>query len=135
MWVRGVGLIMFVLVMGCGPSYQMEKTEVRTEKARIHQIVYMPDTRKTEIAPGWSFGEGGGLTLTAIETGHEAIYGVVLKCERHNKVFTLLGKQFYDAVIASDAKDVQLDYVETYKIYEDGRRELIDVETLRIRVH
>ena len=116
-----------MLVVGCDRSYH-EKSGPLTETAKVLQLVYLPNTQRTDLAPGFS--SSGKMTFTMINTGHEEIFGVVLRCSKHNKTFTYLNKELYS--ISQPGDVLELTYYDIYKVNPDTKeRILIDTQTVK----
>lgn len=75
----------------------------------------------------------GELTFSVVSTAHSEYHGVIFKCFKHNKNFTLEGKKLFETLKVGQI--VELEYREKYRVNkEDGRRELIEVWTININL-
>jgi len=113
----------FVALVSCNE----QKSDPLTEKAEVIQLVYLPDTQRTSLAPGFS--GSGNVTFTVVSSGHEEYWGVVLRCSDHNKTFTLSGKTIYERVKVGQI--VNLKYIEIFRI-EDGEKKVLDYKTIEL---
>ncbi len=118
-------LFLFLISLSC----KQIESEVMTEKAEVVNLVYLPDTHSSNIAPG--FNSNGGVTFTVIKTGHGEYFGVVLRCEKHNINFTLSGKDLYEKV--KIGKLVDLKYIEIYKIKKD-KKIFVKYKTINVSI-
>lgn len=119
-------LMLILVFLGC--DYKYEKVGPLYEKAEVVQLVYLPDTSSSNLAPG--FDMKGKITFTIITTGHSEYHGVVFKCSKHQKNFTIKGKELFESVKVGQIVDVE--YNEIHKVYDDGRRELTEIKTTNI---
>lgn len=94
-------------LLSCNPEL---KSEPMYEQAEVIQMVYLPDTQRTDMAPGISM--SGKVVFTVVTTGHSEYWGVVFRCKDHNKTFTLAGKDIYEKV--KQGQIVQLKYIEYF---------------------
>ena len=119
-------ILAFLLIIGFG-CIKIEKSSVLEEKAIVKQLVYLPDTSDTQLAPG--IGMNGNVTFTIISSGHKEFWAVVFQCYKHNNVFTLQGKDIYQKVNVGQVVDLK--YVELYKI-KNNEKIIVDYKTLEV---
>lgn len=74
--------LLVLLVFWLAP--RNEYSEPMTEIGEVYESVFLPDGFSHHLASGFSFGQGGGTTLTPINVNIPARYAVVFKW-RHGK--------------------------------------------------
>lgn len=72
-------LLVFLLVAGCGP--RIVYSSLKSERGKVAQLVFVPSGHGSDLAPGYSFGENGGFTLTSVDIDIPARYAIVFECE------------------------------------------------------
>lgn len=105
--------------------FRCYKSEPMYENAIVLGKSYLPNTKHTVVAPNVSF--NGNVGITVIDSGNYEIFTVVVKCEKHNVVFSIRSKELYSEV--KEGQTIRLKYLELYKI-KNGVKIIKDFETL-----
>lgn len=114
-------LTLIFTLCGCGQYNPVLESKPLKEQATVLQLVYLPDTRSSDISPGISM--SGNVVFTVSESGHKEIHGVIFRCAEHKKTFTILSKELFDGLTPS--QEVTLEYVELYKIDPETKARII----------
>jgi hypothetical protein len=114
-----------LVVGGCERTYE---SALKTEKARVVQLAYVPASRGTGSGSGMS--SSGNFVVTSTTVNIPEVYAVVFKCEDHGHVFSLTGKDIYSHAIVGE--EVTLEYVEVIKENSKKEQTVVDYRTKRV---
>ena len=107
-WPGHFPLILLLCLMGCS-----HEGPVQLENADIVQFAYIPPTSGAGVG---MTNNGGSLGVAVVGTSTDAIWAVVVKCEKHQRIFSIRGKENYEK--CAGKKTVVIKYVEI--INNDG---------------
>ena len=127
-YISTLGLFIIFGITNCD-AFKRYKSSPLVEKGEVIQLVYLPNTEQSQVAPG--MGIDGNVTFTFIDSGHKEIWGAVFRCYRHNNTFSVLGKDIYSKVKVGQVVDLK--YVELYKI-KNNMKVIYDYKTIEVIV-
>ena len=117
---------LLVMVLGCGPYRTTEYGDQKIERGRVSQLVFVPKGHGDALAPGYSFGSGGGMTLTDVSIDIPARYAVVFECA--HGTFAIQGhKAMWQRL--KEGVEVDIKYREVIEVVGD-QRTVVDLDFL-----
>jgi hypothetical protein len=136
--IISIGLIvtMCLIMTGC---IKTKQSELKEEYAEVIQLSYLPSQRYSGsgVTPVFNMsGQGGmGIGISTISGTTKEVWAVVLRCEKHNKTFSIEKKELYQSVKVGDK--ILLYYVDIIRYDKDlpGSEQVIDYKTISFLIN